>query len=296
MSQGSVSRFLFEHLDIRGALVQLTGCWQKMQVGRNYGPVEARLLGEMATITTLIGAQLKQPGRLTFQLRSEGPISLLVMDCDEQLHIRGMARADKNLAPAPVPELLGTNQGGQLMLSLDFPSARQPYQSFVPLQGDSIAEIFEHYLEQSEQQAARLFVAANDTSASCLFLQKMPDADARDPDGWDRITQLASTVKQEELLGLAVDDLLKRLFHEEISATEDTPDQGIRLYPPRPVEYHCPEDREKVEGMLLSLGREEAETIIETHGEIVIKDDICNHVYRFSAEDIAILFAPKPIH
>lgn len=295
MSPDNVTRFLFEGLDIRGALVHLGPSWQSLQRGRGYGPVEARLLGEMAAVTVLIAAQLKQPGRLTFQLRGGGPISLLVMDCDEQLRLRGMARAVANLAPAPVPQLLGADQGGQLMLNLDFPVARQPYQSFVPLEGDSIASIFEHYLEQSEQQAARLFLAASDQAACCLFLQKLPGADALDPDGWDRISHLAATVKEAELLELDAATLLGRLFHEEILQGEQS-SKGVRLYDPRPVTHHCPEDREKVEGMLLSLGREEAEAVLAEHGEILVKDDICNREYRFSKEDVARLFASKPLH
>lgn len=282
----SVRRFLFEGLDIRGALVHLSDTWQQMQAGRHYQPPVAQLLGEMAAITALIAAQLKQPGRLTLQLRGSGPIQLLVMDCNEQLQMRGMARSNPVVLPAPVPDLLGAHEGGQLLLSLDLPTARHPYQSIVPLVGDSIAAIFEHYLEQSEQQASRLFIAAHPKGVACLFLQKMPDADRRDADGWDRLCHLASTAKPEELLGLDAETLLTRLFHDDMAT------HGLRLYDPAPVVYHCPEDWKKVRDMIRSLGQEDAETIVREHGEILIKDDICNREYRFSPEDIAALFNP----
>jgi molecular chaperone Hsp33 len=284
MSASSVHRFLFEALDIRGALVHLGDSWQQMQVDRNYQPPVAQLLGETAAVTALIAAQLKHPGRLTLQLRGNGPIQLLVMDCNEQLQMRGMARSNPVVLPAPVPELLGAHQGGQLMLSLDMPDARQPYQSFVPMVGDSIAAIFEHYLEQSEQQSSRLFTLAGPKSAACLFLQKMPDADQRDPDGWQRITQLASTVKPAELLELDVETLLTRLFHDDMAT------HGLRLYDPLPVVYHCPEDWDKIRDMIRSLGREDADTLLAEHGEILIRDDICNRDYRFSPEEVARLF------
>ncbi len=280
----TVRRFLFEGLDIRGAVVHLGESWQHMQVDRQYQPTVAQLLGETAAVTALIAAQLKQPGRLTLQLRGNGPIQLLVMDCNEQLQMRGMARSNPVVLPAPVPELLGAHQGGQLMMSLDLPTARQPYQSYVPMVGDSIAAIFEHYLEQSEQQPSRLFASAGPKAAACLFLQKMPDADKHDADGWARVTQLASTVKTAELLELDAETLLGRLFHEEIEAG------GIRVYDPQPVVYHCPEDWNKVRDMIRSLGRADAETIIAEHGEILIRDDICNRDYRFSPEDVARLF------
>ena len=289
----SIRRFLFEGLDIRGAVVHLGDAWQQMQVDRNYQPTVAQLLGETAAVTALIAGQLKQPGRLTLQLRGNGPIQLLVMDCNEQLQMRGMARSNPVVLPAPVQQLLGADQGGQLLMSLDLPTARQPYQSFVPMVGDSIAEIFEHYLEQSEQQPSRLFATASRDAAVCLFLQKMPQADQHDADGWSRITQLAATVKPAELLELDAETLLTRLFHEEIEA------RGIRIYEAQTVVYHCPEDWEKVRDMVRSLGRADAETIVAEHGEILIRDDICNREYRFSAADIAALFddyAAQTIH
>ncbi len=284
MSASTLRRFMFEGLDIRGAFVQLGDAWQQMQAGRDYPAPVAQLLGETAAVTALIAGQLKQPGRLTLQLRGDGPIQLLVMDCNEALQMRGMARSNPVVLAAPVPELLGAHQGGQLLMSLDLPTARQPYQSFVPMVGDSIAQIFEHYLVQSEQQPSRLFCAADAQSAACLFLQKLPQADHHDADGWQRITQLADTVKPAELLTLDAESLLGRLFHEEIAA------RGIRIYDPQPVVYHCPEDWEKVRDMIRGLGRADAETIVAEHGEILIHDDICNRQYRFSAADVAALF------
>jgi len=284
MSDSFVRRFIFEGLDIRGAIVHLGDVWQAMQADRNYQPTVAQLLGETAAVTALIAGQLKQPGRLTLQLRGNGPIQLLVMDCNEQLQMRGMARSNPVVLPAPVQQLLGADQGGQLMMSLDMPDARQPYQSFVPMVGDSIAAIFEHYLEQSEQQASRLFATAAPKAAACLFLQKMPETDKHDADAWTRITHLASTVKPAELLELDVETLLTRLFHEEMST------HGLRLYDALPVVYHCPEDWDKVRDMIRAIGRHDAETILAEHGEILIRDDICNRDYRFSAEEVAALF------
>lgn len=283
-----VYRFLFEDLDIRGVLVQLTGAWTAMQHERGYAPPVKALLGEMAAVAALIGSNLKTPGRLSFQLQGEGPVSLLLVDCDEQLHLRGMARcradAQAEIMPAPLRELLGE---GRLQLSLQGEQASQPYLSTVPLRGETVAEIFEHYLVQSEQQPARLWLSADRSQASGLFLQALPGSEKRDADGWNRIQLLASTLRHEELL-LPAETLLARLF----------PDETIRLFAPRTVSYHCPRDEDKVRGMLFSLGREEVESIIKEQGEIVIKDDICNHEYRYGAAIVDELFASagKTLH
>lgn len=274
---GRVRGFLFEQLDIRGAWVQLGPAWREMTAGRNYpGPV-LELLGQLAVVTTLITANLKQAGRLTFQLRGDGEVSLLVMDCDEQLRLRGMARAVPELDAGSLPALLGD---GALTLTLDAAGMRQPYQSHVPLQGETLAAVFEHYLEQSEQTPTRLWLAANDETAAGLFLQALPGAGSRDPDGWNRLQILADTVRAEELTGLGAIKLIERLF----------PEEDVRIYDPRLVSYHCPYDPNKIHAMLRSVGRAECEAIIADQGEIRVHDDICNHEYVLDALAVADLF------
>lgn len=278
-----VRGFLFEQLDIRGAWVQLGSAWNEMTAGRDYAGSAIELLGQLAVVTTLIAANLKQTGRLTFQLRGEGPVSLLVMDCDEQLRLRGMARTLKGINAAPdlaaggVPDLLGS---GALTLTLDTAGMRQPYQSHVPLQGETLAAVFEHYLAQSEQSPTRLWLAADHRTAAGLFLQALPGAAARDPDGWNRVQILADTVRADELLGLGSIRLIERLF----------PEEDVRVYDPRPVRYHCPYDPAKIHSMLRSVGRAECEAIIAEQGEIRVHDDICNHEYVLDAAAVAALF------
>jgi molecular chaperone Hsp33 len=284
MQTDCVQPFLFEHLDIRGALVSLDRTWHELVTGRDYPADVARILGEMAAVTTLIAANLKQPGRMTFQLRGEGPINLLVLDCDERLGLRGMARWNPaTLTPdAAVPQLLGD---GQLLLSLDAATMRQPYQSVVPMQGDNIAAIFEHYLTLSEQQPTRLVLAADAQRAVGLLLQKLPDADQQDADGWNRISHLLATLQAAEHLAFSPLEILQRLF----------PEEEVRIFPPRAVSHHCPEDWQKIHAMLRSLGRAECEAILREHGEIHVRDDICNRDYRIPAADLDAMF-DAPAH
>jgi molecular chaperone Hsp33 len=272
-----VRSFLFEQLDIRGAWVQLGPAWREMIAGRDYPEPVVELLGQLAGVATLISANLKQAGRLTFQLRGEGAVSLLVMDCDEQLRLRGMARSTPELSAGSLPALLGD---GALTLTLDTAGMRQPYQSHVPLQGDSVAAVFEHYLTQSEQTPTRLWLAANHETAAGLFLQALPGADERDADGWNRVQILASTVRAEELLGLGSIKLIERLF----------PEEDVRVYDPRPVSYYCPYDPAKIYSMLRSVGQTACESILAEHGEIRVHDDVCNHEYVLDAAAVAALF------
>ncbi len=278
-----VQRFLLEDLDIRGAVVRLTDVWQAMQHGRAYPEAVARLLGEMSAVSAVIAGNLKQPGRLTFQVSGHGPVSLLVIDCSEALNLRGYAKAEGVLTGDSLGDLVGD---GRLQLSLDVEGMDQPYQSLVPLEGDSIAACFEHYLEQSEQQPAGLWLAATEHAAAALFVQKLPGADAKDLDGWSHVQQLANTVRNDELLGLEPQEILRRLFAEE----------NVRLFEPRAVTHDWPADPEKVATMLRSLGEDEVRAILAEHGEIVVHDDMSNHTYRFDAADVDALFQPRTLH
>jgi molecular chaperone Hsp33 len=281
MSEDCVQRFLFDGLDVRGALVRLGPVWRELLARRDYPAPVIELLGQMCAMTVLLTDNLKQPGRLTIQLRGKGPVSLLVIDSSAALNVRCMAQHEPALGEGTPVELLGA---GQLMLSLDTPAMRVPYQSIVPLAGDSIAEIFEHYLSQSEQIASRFFLAATPAGAAGLFLQKMPAAETHDADAWARCTALAATVKAEELLALPSEALLTRLFNQE----------SVRLFAARPVTHIVPEDWEKMRNMLRTLGREEVYAAIKRIGEIVIRDDLGNLEYRFDKAAIDALFSNTP--
>ena len=282
MAGGSyVQRFLLEELDIRGAVVRLDAVWQAMLSNRAYAPGVASLLGQTSAVATIIAGNLKQAGRLTIQLQGHGPVSLLVVDCTEELNLRGYAKADDTAAAESLPALLGD---GRLLLTLDIPGLAQPFQSHLPIEGESIAAVFEHYLAQSEQAPARLWLAADQRCAAGLFLQKLPETDQRDPDGWHRAMGLAETLTERELLDLPAEEILTRLFHEET----------VRVFDPRPVIHDWPMDWDKIRAMLRGLGREEVEAILREHGDVAVHDDLSNHSYRFSAADIAELFDPPP--
>ncbi len=272
-----VQRFLLENLDIRGAVVHLDSVWQQMLSGRNYPQPVTQLLGGMSATTLLLGDNLKQAGRLTIQLNGSGPVSLLIIDCNESLHIRGMAKCAQHIESQPVPDLLGH---GQLLLTLDMPSMRESYQSIVPLDGNTIAEIFEHYFRQSEQLPSRLFLITTNQATFGLLLQKLPTADQQDPDGWARAEALAATIQDQALFDLTAEEILIRLFYEET----------IRIFDAQTVHYGCHEDLAKIYAMLRSLGRDEVDSILKECGEVIVNDDICNREYRLDALAVDAVF------
>jgi len=278
MQTDYVQRFLFEDLDIKGRLVCLTGAWQRMLDGRDYPEDIAALLGHTTALNVLLGANQKGSGRVTLQVQGSGPVKLLVADCTAELRIRGMASYEEGFETRSERGLLGN---GRLAVTLEDVRSGQFYQSLVPLEGETLEEIFEHYLAQSEQATAFLRLRADKGALCGLLLEKLPQADSRDPDGWNRVCHLAGTLRLDDTRDVQPYDLLTRVFPEELMRV-------FRLYA---VEYHCPYDERRVKDMLLGLGRSEVEAILAEQGEVLIRNEMCNHEYRFDARAIAELFA-----
>lgn len=271
--------FLLQELDIRGQHVLLQESWREMIAERHYTPALQRLLGELTAVAVFLANGLKHDGKVTLQVQGSGPVSLLVVEATHDLAIRGMAKTREAISEEQVgmDALLGE---GQLVLTLYNSVTDRHYQSFVPRHGDSVAESFEHFFSQSDQLDTRLWLAANDQAVGGLLLQKMPQADKKDPDGWSRVVHLAETLKDEELLSLPAQELLHRLFHEET----------VELYPPRAVRYECPQDRERVLAAIKAMGEEAVRRILEQEGAVVVHNELCNFHVKLDAADVDALF------
>lgn len=278
MSNNAVQRFLFKELNIRGQHIHLQESWQKMVAERHYPAVIVRLLGELTAVSVLMANGMKHKGRITLQVQGSGPVTLLVVEVTHDLKIRGVAKTNQTIrTETTLDELLGD---GQILVTLENTQTNHHFQSYVPREGNSIAQAFETFLSQSEQLPSKLWLAADEHAIGGVLIQKMPDTDRHDEDAWERIRHLATTVRDDELLNLPAEELLHRLFHEEL----------IELFKADEVLYECPQDRERVEAMLKSLGEEEVRRILEEQGEIVIHNEICNFHMRFNQDDVDALF------
>ena len=304
-----LQKFLFRNASVRGELVELTDTWTHIQAHHHYPFPVIRLLGEMIGAAVLLSANIKFDGSLILQVQGDGPVRLLVVECDSSLKIRATAKLDETTPfheNATFSDLINANGKGRFAITLDphdkIPGQR-PYQGIVSLAGQSISEVIETYMKQSEQLDTRIWLAADKQVIRGLLLQKMPSATG--PDGlchtnededktWQHLTTLASTLKASEMLETDIETLRHRLFWEEDIYTFD---------PMHPV-FHCSCNREKVANMLKMLGKNEIDTALKEQGELAINCDFCGQTYRFDAIDCARLFEEsvsceptgKPLH
>ena len=275
-----LQRFLFDKADIRGEIVQMKDTWQAMLSNHNYPRILRHYLGEVVAASVLLSATIKFEGSLTIQASGDGAITLMVVECSNDFGVRGVAKYQH---PFPDEDSIKTLLGsGTLVITIEQAKTNERYQGIVTLEGDSIAEFLEAYLLRSEQLATRIFLAADEQIAAGLLLQRLPRKTA-DNDHWEHITHLGSTIKDDELLGLEINKILHRLYHEE----------DIRLFDAEAVYFECSCSRIKVARMLKSLSHHEAVEIIREQGNISVDCEFCGKVYQFDEIDIAEVYSTQ---
>lgn len=280
--QDQLYRYLFEHHQVRGELVQLDQTFRHMVAAQEYPAPVRQLLGELLVATSLLTATLKFEGSITVQLQGNGPVSLAVINGDHQQQLRGVARWQGEL-PAN-PNLKALVGDGHLVITIS-PDEGERYQGIVSLESDSLASSLESYFAQSEQLATRIWIrtggSAAEPLAAGMLLQELPASSEQHADEFDHLSKLTDTIKDEELFTLPAEEILYRLYHEE----------EVRLFAPQAIQFRCTCSRERCEQALLQVGQVEVEAMIHEQGQIDMHCDYCGTHYQFDAIDAQALFA-----
>jgi molecular chaperone Hsp33 len=274
----AVTPFLLEARNVRGAWVEIESGVAEMLGHRGYAPDVRRLVGEACAAAALIAGQITVHNRLSLQYqRGEGPLKLLVAQADQQLNIRGMAKAAADAA-GPLDQLMS---GGVLGLLLEGSASTPNYQAQVEARGATLAAALENYFTQSEQLPTRLCLAAPGSRLAGLLLQRLPARDAADDTHWDHVSALFNTLSPEELAVTPVQTLMQRLF----------PEDDIRVFDSKPLKLICRCSHASISAMLVSLGKEELEQLLKEHGEVEVTCEFCGKAYRYTPGEIHNLFA-----
>ena len=296
-NQDTLQRFVFENTPVRGNLVNLTHTFQQA-LHQQQLPLGLRhALGELMAASALLSATLKMNGALVLQIQSKGLLKLLVVECTSDLDggIKIRATAKWNGEISDEKTLFELVEQGHFMITLDPKDGGQAYQGIVPLEGDNISTVLENYMLRSEQIDTKIWLCCDGNSAAGMLIQKLPetmnqvtqseDSISQDLETWNRVGYLASTVTDNELLNLATETLLTRLFNEE----------DVRLFDASITQFHCSCTRDSVSNMLRMLGDEEIKSIIEERGNIEVNCDFCNALYTFDKVDAAQLMVTEAV-
>lgn len=288
----ALQKLLFERANVRGETVVL-GDELEMAVKNQNLPLAARrFAGELACAALLIAGALQFDGAVALQIEGDGPIRRALAEVRTGFTFRVMVelRSDAGeIDPnADLKTLVNVNGRGRAALILDRanrPAEEQPYQGVVPLEGKTFAEALEGYFERSEQVETKLALAADERAAGGILLQKLPGEGGRlpkdyDPEGWKRVRMFADTVKSEELLTLAPEEVNRRLFWEE------SPLVTFEAAP----KFACSCSPARFDDIVRSLGEKEAEEVVKEQGGIDIRCRFCGASKHYDALDVKTLF------
>lgn len=288
-------RFFIDNSVVRGDVVRLTDAYQTVIAQKPYPKALQSLLGEMLVSASLLIGTLKIDGRLSIQLQTSDADSLLnwaMAECDHTGAVRALASFDHESQHAKdtwaslknSDDAFAQLGAGVLFISIH-PAKGEAYQGIVERVSGNLGECLAHYQKQSAQIPTIIQLASDDTSAGGMLVQLLPQTDAdkeRDPDLWDRLTVLTSTIKPEELTELTADEILYRLYHEE----------EVVLPELSPLHFACTCSQEKSEGAILQLGIDDAKQAVAAHGGTLVLDcGFCGAAYRFDEQKVDQLFA-----
>ncbi len=269
-------RFDFVDAAIRGEIVRLQDTWAAINAHRSYPSAVRDILGQMTAASALLAASLKFEGSVALQLQGQGPLKLAVAEARDSLDVRATADWEGASPDGGLAALLGRGTFSVVLDNL----AGEPYQGIVPVESDAVGPAIEDYMDRSQQIPTRLLLASDDDAACGLLLQRMPDQSSADADAWERVGALLATLGTGELLGTPPVTVLRRLFHEE----------NLRVYDPRQPRFGCRCSRERVEGMLRMIGRDEAQSVLDEQGELRVDCEFCNQTYLFDAPGLDAVF------
>ncbi|KGK20412.1 Hsp33 family molecular chaperone [Vibrio navarrensis] len=280
MASNVLNRYLFEDLSVRGELVQLDEAYQRIISSKEYPAALQKLLGELLVSTTLLTATLKFEGSITIQLQGDGPVSLAVINGDNEQKVRGVARWEGEIADdASLHDMMGK---GYLVITIE-PKKGERYQGVVGLDGDNLTQVIEGYFANSEQLKTRLWIRTGEhqgqAHAAGMLIQIVPDGTGS-ADDFEHLEQLTNTVKNEELFTLKANELLYRLYNQE----------QVRLFEPQPVEFHCGCSRERSGAAIVTIDKTEIYDILATEGSVSLHCDYCGTTYSFDEPQVAELY------
>ena len=180
----AVIPFAFDMLPVRGAIIQLKSSWHRILMGHHYVDPIVEVLGHSAAASGLIAQSLKFDGTITLQISGSGPLSMLVMQCTNDLDLRGMASAPTASAAHSYAQLVSK---ARCAITVDGGAMERPYQGIVEVRGEALADSLKNYYARSAQVPSHLQLVSDRFVAGGIILQQVAGGAGLDADDWRRL-------------------------------------------------------------------------------------------------------------
>ncbi len=272
----------------RAILIESTNLVQRAKDIHHLSRTATAALGRTLTMAAIMGSMLKNDSdSITAQIKGGGPIGAILAVAHGDCSVKGyvgnpdveLPRVGKKLPVGPA-----VGKDGKLTVIKDL-HLKEPYVGQVNLVSGEIAEDFAMYFTASEQTPSlvSLGVLVSDEkveSAGGLLIQMLPGASeaaiASIENSAGMFMDISGTMREYHLKD-AVQQLLLHLEPEVLQ--ERTP------------QYRCDCSRERIERMLVTLGRDELADMIEKQHGAQVDCHFCNRRYEFSEDDLKTILA-----
>ncbi len=258
---------------------------EEARADHNTSPVVTAALGRLMTGALMMGGMLKgEKDILTLQIRGEGPVHGLTVTADSSGHVKGYADNPQAMMPpnsAGKLDVGGVIGAGVLHVMKDM-GLKEPYASTVTLQTGEIADDLTYYFAASEQipSVVALGVLMNRDNtvrqAGGFIVQLMPFTSEEVISRLEeKLTKITSVTEMLEA-GKSPEEILESVLGEF----------GLEITDRMPVEFRCDCSRERVEKVLLSLGKKELQELVDEGNEVQLHCHFCNKSYTFPVADV----------
>ena len=274
---------------VRALAVVTTGVAEEARSRHQTAPTATAALGRVMTAGLLIGSMMKEEEQLSIQFMGSGPLQGVVIDANAKGEVRGFVYQPRAHLPIKNGKLdVGGVVGkGTMAVVRRQHWDKEPYRSVLPIVSGEIGQDIANYLLTSEQVPSAVslgvFVQPDEavSAAGGFIIQAMPDAEdatlARIEEAVAQVRPVSQMVRD----GLASWDILKQVL-ANFSPT---------LLDEMPVRFACRCSHERVQGIIVALGTEEVERLLEKEGRISAACEFCAEQYTVGSEEARTLLA-----
>ena len=258
---------------------------EKARQTHKTSPVVTAALGRLLTAGAMMGVMLKgEKDLLTLTIRGDGPVQGLTVTADAEGRVKGFPYQNEVWIPRkPNGKLdVGGAVGQGTLTVVRDQGMKDPYSSQVQLQTGEIADDLTYYYVTSEQVPSSVGLGVlvdrdmTVRQAGGFILQLMPGAPDEVISRLEANLRSVSSVTEMLEEGLMPEQILERLLSG----------MDPEILEKRPAEFWCGCSRQRVEKVLISLGRQELETMIREGRPADLHCHFCNKDYSFSTEEL----------
>ncbi|MDO5015485.1 MAG: Hsp33 family molecular chaperone HslO [Eubacteriales bacterium] len=253
-------------------------------------PVVSAALGRLLIASSMMGQMLDdEKDKISVIIKGEGPVGTILATSNRRGQVKGFAlRPQIEVPNKPNGKLdVGGLIGPGSLTVLKDVGGDVPFSGTVELFSSEIAEDLAYYYAQSEQtptaMALGVHVSADYTigAAGGFMIQILPDADEAVIEQLEKNIRELGAVSDFYLQGGSPEELAERLFGN----------LGYEIHERCPLEFHCSCSKEKLTSVLISLGRQELESMLHEDKGADVRCEFCNSSYHFSEEDLKTILA-----